>query len=93
MSTNQNTTSRQASVPLSTSAQNTEPKKPTAVATAAPAPPPPPPPPPAIQASSANSSAPPLPSSDRSNLLSSIEGFSKGALKKTVTVDKSKPKL
>ena len=59
-------------------------------------PPPPPPPPPAAAAPPPpppSVSAPSTGGVDRSQLLSSISGFSKGALKKTVTVDKSKPKF
>ncbi|XP_059184375.1 PX domain-containing protein kinase-like protein isoform X1 [Centropristis striata] len=60
----------------------------------APPPPPPPPPPPALDSSSCP--PPPLSSSDgagggRSALLSSIQSFSKGKLKKAETVDHSKP--
>ncbi|XP_030584597.1 PX domain-containing protein kinase-like protein isoform X2 [Archocentrus centrarchus] len=61
-------------------------------------PPPPPPPPPPIPPPLHNSSScpPPLSSSDgagggRSALLSSIQTFTKGKLKKTDTVDRSKP--
>ncbi|KAF2074987.1 hypothetical protein CYY_003726 [Polysphondylium violaceum] len=60
------------------------------------APPPPPPPPPAKGAPPPPpppSIAPPPSSGGRKNLLSSIENFSAGSLKKTKTVDKSGPKL
>eukprot|EP01117_Protostelium_nocturnum_P014903 TRINITY_DN5722_c0_g1_i1.p1 TRINITY_DN5722_c0_g1~~TRINITY_DN5722_c0_g1_i1.p1 ORF type:complete len:485 (-),score=158.66 TRINITY_DN5722_c0_g1_i1:94-1548(-) len=65
------------------------PAAPPAPKVAAPPPPPPsssgPPPPPPPQVSS--------PSGERKNLLSSIESFKAGNLKKTKTVDKSGPKL
>eukprot|EP01122_Echinamoeba_exundans_P001531 TRINITY_DN11568_c0_g1_i1.p1 TRINITY_DN11568_c0_g1~~TRINITY_DN11568_c0_g1_i1.p1 ORF type:complete len:515 (+),score=175.66 TRINITY_DN11568_c0_g1_i1:296-1840(+) len=74
---------------------------------AAPPPPPPPPgggagpkpPPPPPVSKSSKSSAPaddydvPPPSGERNALLGSIQGFKKGGLKKTVTVDKSAPVL
>ena len=77
---------------------------PTAPGSSAPPPPPPtsvpgppgPPPPPSTAPAPpppAPSSAPPPSSSGRGALLSSITGFQKGGLKKTVTVDKSAPKL
>ncbi|XP_052780068.1 PX domain-containing protein kinase-like protein isoform X2 [Mya arenaria] len=66
---------------------------------AAPPPPPPggtapPPPPPGPAPTQGGAPPPPPPSSEgRGALLSSISGFSKGGLKKAVTVDKSAPKL
>jgi len=64
------------------------------------APPPPPPPPPAkldsrnkAQNEDVESFSPPPSSGERSALLSSIQSFNKNKLKKTVTVDKSKPVL
>ena len=64
------------------------------------APPPPPPPPPSANRMSAPVPPPPPPvpsgsssTPDRSQLLSSIAGFSKNGLKKTVTNDRSKPKV
>ncbi|ELT89664.1 hypothetical protein CAPTEDRAFT_145165 [Capitella teleta] len=56
---------------------------------ALPPPPPPPPPPPQSPQVEAPTSGPP----GRTALLSSIQGFSKGGLKKAVTVDKSAPKV
>lgn len=81
---------------------------PKAAAPAAPAPPavpaapkaaggaPPPPPPPGPPPPGPPAPPPPAPrpsNAGRGGLLSSIEGFSKGKLKKAVTVDKSKPLL
>ncbi|KAI3369300.1 hypothetical protein L3Q82_007546 [Scortum barcoo] len=65
-------------------------------AQAAPPPPPPPPPPPMLDSSSCPPPPPPLSSSDgagggRTALLSSIQTFSKGKLKKAKTADRSKP--
>jgi len=40
-----------------------------------------------------NFSPPPAKAPERKGLLNSIEGFKKGGLKKTVTVDKSKPMI
>ncbi|CAG2221955.1 PXK [Mytilus edulis] len=53
----------------------------------APAPPPPPPP------TSGPAAPPPPASNERGALLGSIQNFSKGGLKKAVTVDKSAPKV
>eukprot|EP01102_Stenamoeba_stenopodia_P017853 TRINITY_DN645_c0_g5_i1.p1 TRINITY_DN645_c0_g5~~TRINITY_DN645_c0_g5_i1.p1 ORF type:complete len:649 (-),score=164.41 TRINITY_DN645_c0_g5_i1:183-2129(-) len=61
------------------------PPPPAPKATSKPGGPPPPPPPPGP--------TPPPATGGRKNLLSSIEGFSKNGLKKTVTVDKSGPLL
>lgn len=62
----------------------------------APAPPPPPPPPPPPLQDSSSCPPPPLSSSNgagggRAALLSSIQTFSKGKLKKSDTIDRSKP--
>uniref|UniRef100_A0A4W6BRU5 PX domain-containing protein kinase-like protein n=1 Tax=Lates calcarifer TaxID=8187 RepID=A0A4W6BRU5_LATCA len=70
------------------------PSSPTPPSTTAPLPPPPPPPPPMLDSSSCP--PPPLSSSDgagggRAALLSSIQSFSKGKLKKAETTDRSKP--
>ncbi|CAL8382748.1 unnamed protein product [Boreogadus saida] len=75
----------------------TSPSPPTPLsATGLQAPPPPPPPPPAPPAPP-GCQPPPLPSSNggegRGALLSSIQGFSKGHLKKTETQDHSRPPL
>jgi len=54
---------------------------------------PPPPPPPPAAPPPPTASAPPAMTKDRGALLSSIEGFKKGKLKKAQTVDKSGPVL
>eukprot|EP01133_Synstelium_polycarpum_P001074 gene1074-1217_t len=80
-------------VPLSSApiAATTPPKAPTPSSGAPP--PPPPPKAPSPPTPPANTSIPPPPSSSRSNLLSSIEGFSSAKLKKTKTKDRSAPKV
>ncbi|XP_019123884.1 PX domain-containing protein kinase-like protein isoform X1 [Larimichthys crocea] len=72
------------------------PSSPTPPSTTGAPPPPPPPPPPMLDSSCRRPPPPPLSSSDgvgggRSALLSSIQTFSKGKLKKAETVDHSKP--
>uniref|UniRef100_F7B5G0 PX domain-containing protein kinase-like protein n=1 Tax=Ciona intestinalis TaxID=7719 RepID=F7B5G0_CIOIN len=72
--------------PASTTSSTTTPASPAPAV-------PPPPPPPMANGGSTPAVAPPTAGAGRGALLGSIQGFSKASLKKSVTVDKSGPKV